>query len=103
MDRLQMLKDLLAHDPKNTFARYGLAMEYSSRGELENALVEFHTILEAAPDYVPAYLMLAQALSRSGRLDEAKSTLREGIVRAQKAGDGHAQSEMQGMLEELAG
>src|SRR5690242_5309905 len=35
MDRLAMLQDLLTQDPNNQLARYGLAMEYSGKGEVD--------------------------------------------------------------------
>ncbi|HLH09465.1 MAG TPA: tetratricopeptide repeat protein [Terriglobales bacterium] len=103
MDRLQALKDILAQDPNNAFARYGLAMELSHRGETDNALAEFHTLIKSNPDYTPGYFMAAQTLSRAGRNEEAKQLLRDGIASAQRTGNGHAESEMQGMLDELGG
>ena len=36
-----MLSEILSQDPQNAFARYGLAMEYSARDEVENSLNEF--------------------------------------------------------------
>ena len=34
MDRIAALNDLLTQNPNDTFARYGLAMEYSKQGDL---------------------------------------------------------------------
>ena len=34
MDKLAGLKEILAQDPKNSFARYGFAMELAGRGEI---------------------------------------------------------------------
>ena len=45
--------------------------------------------------------MAAQTLASAARADEAKSMLREGIASAQRTGNSHAQSEMEGMLAEL--
>ena len=47
--------------------------------------------------------MAAQTLARAGRNDEAKQLLRDGISTARRTGDHHAESEMQGMLDELGG
>ena len=33
-NRMEILKSMLAQNPADTFARYGLAMEYTNRGEL---------------------------------------------------------------------
>ena len=103
MDRLQTLKDILAQDPSNSFARYGLAMELSNRGETDNAMVEFHTLIKTNPDYTAGYFMAAQTLSRASRNDEAKKLLHDGIATAQRTNDRHAEAEMQAMLDELGG
>ena len=38
MDRVAMLSAILAANPEDAFARYGLAMEYSKAGQIEQAL-----------------------------------------------------------------
>ena len=101
MDRVAMLQEILAENPADAFARYGLAMEYSNRGETETALAEFAKLLSAHPDYTAGYFMAAQTLARAGRNDEAKKMLRDGIASAQRTNNQHALSEMQQMLEEL--
>lgn len=101
MDRITALTDLLTQDPTNAFARYGLAMEYSNSGDFGRALEEFGKLLSASPDYVPGYHMCAQTLVKAGRAQEAKATLENGIVAAQRKGDSHAESEMAALLEEL--
>jgi predicted Zn-dependent protease len=101
MDRIAMLSQMLAQDPNNSFARYGLAMEYSNSGQLEQAMEEFRALLSANPDYTAGYFMAAQTLMKSERIDEARKMLQDGIATAERRGDAHAQSEMQSMLEEI--
>jgi tetratricopeptide (TPR) repeat protein len=101
MDRLAMLNEILAQNPNDAFARYGLAMEYSKSGEVEQALDEFNKLLVANPDYTPGYFMAAQTLARENRTAEAKKMLSEGIASAKRTSDAHAQSEMEAMLAEL--
>ena len=103
MDRLAMLKEILAQNPKDAFARYGLAIEYSNSGQVEDALREFGALLAVNPDYTAGYFMAAQMLARARRDDEARKMLRDGIAAAQRTGNQHAQSEMEGMLGELGG
>jgi tetratricopeptide (TPR) repeat protein len=100
--RLQMLTELLEHNPGDAFARYGLAMEYSNAGQTEQALAEFKKLLELHPDYTNGYFMAAQALERSGRTADAKQMLENGVEAARRTGNKHALSEMTGMLEELS-
>jgi tetratricopeptide (TPR) repeat protein len=103
MDRIAMLSEILAANPEDTFARYGLAMEYSKAGQIEQALAEYKTLIEKNPDYTPAYFMAAQMLAAAERVaDEAKRWLVDGISSARRTGNAHAQSEMTAMLEELA-
>ncbi|HSZ64486.1 MAG TPA: tetratricopeptide repeat protein [Terriglobales bacterium] len=101
MDRIAMLSEIVAANPADSFARYGLAMEYSKAGRIEQAVAEFKTLIEKNPDYTPAYFMAAQALANASRVDEAKRWLVDGISSARRTGNNHAQSEMTAMLEEL--
>ena len=101
MDKIAGLKEILNMDPKNTFARYGLAIEYVNRGEIETGLAEFETLLSANPDYTAGYFMAAQTLAKEERVPEAILRLKEGIASARRTGNDHALSEMQGMLDEL--
>src|SRR6185437_15415287 len=101
MDRIAMLKEILAQNPKDTLARYGLAMEYSNSGQVEDALSEFGSLLATNPDYAAGYFMAAQMLAREGREDEARKMLRDGIAAAQRTGSLHARSEMEELLGEL--
>jgi len=101
MDKIAGLKEILALDPKNSFARYGIAMELAARGEIEPALAEFSTLLVNDPNYTAAYFMAAQTLANAGRNPEAVERLKAGVACAQRTGNNHALSEMQAMLDEL--
>jgi predicted Zn-dependent protease len=101
MDRIAALNEVLTENPKDAFARYGLAMEYSKQGDFDRALAEFSILLENHPDYTAAYFMAAQTLVRAERSEDAKKMLSDGIVSAQRTGNLHAQSEMEAMLEDL--
>ena len=101
MDKIATLREILALDPKNSFARYGIAMELVSRGEVEAALSEYSTLLANDPDYTAGYFMSAQTLGSLGRVAEAVERLKAGIASAARAGNKHAISEMQAMLDEL--
>jgi Tfp pilus assembly protein PilF len=100
-ERVEQLKSILAQDPKSTFARYALAMEYMSAGETDAALREFRAVLEVDANYANAWFMGAQALQQAERIPEALAWLRDGIECAQRTGNRHAESEMQSLLEEL--
>ena len=99
--RLDVLKNMVAQDPGNSFVRYGLAMEYRNAGDLEGSVREFRAVMAANPDYAPAYFHGGQTLERLGRIEEARQMYRDGIDAASRAGDQHARSEMQGALDLL--
>ena len=101
MDKIAGLKEILALDAKNSFARYGLAMELVGSGQTAEALAEFETLLANDPHYTAGYFMAAQTLAAAGRPQEAISRLKKGIQSAESSGNHHAVSEMQAMLDEL--
>jgi len=101
MDKIEGLTEILTMDPKNSFARYGLAMELAGRGDTEAALAEFARLLENDPGYTAGYFMAAQTLANAGRTPEAIERLKSGILSAQQSGNHHALSEMRAMLDEL--
>jgi predicted Zn-dependent protease len=101
MNKIEMLTEILQQNPKDAFARYGLAMAYAAEGKTEESLREFATTTGDNPDYVPAYQMSAQELMKVGRADEARARLQEGLAACARTGNTHAASEMQAMVEEL--
>ncbi len=101
MNKEAVLTEILAQNPGDAFARYGLAMEYAGNGKVEAALEQFGTLLSRHPDYTPGYFMAAQTLAKAGRVQEAKERLAQGIASAERTGNQHARGEMQDMLDEL--
>ena len=102
MDRIAILTQVLSQNPTDAFARYGLAMAYAAENNTDNALDEFNLLIQQNPDYVPAYHMSAQTLSKLGRNEEAIARLQEGLAAAQRARNTHAASEMQALLDDLS-
>ena len=96
-----MLSDILTANPNDSFARYGLAMEYLGQGNSDAALAEFRKTTDTNPDYVPAYQMSGQTLAKLHRNDDAKARLQAGLAAAERTSNSHAASEMQALLDEL--
>jgi len=101
VDKIAGLREILALDPKNSFARYGVAMEMAGRGETAAALDEFDTLLKNDADYTAGDFVAAQTPAKANRNGEAIERLKAGISCAARTGNRHALSEMQGMLDEL--
>ena len=99
--RLELLKNMVAQNPGNSFARYGLAMEWANTGNLEQAVEEYRTLLAENPNYAAAYYHGGQTLARLGRVEEARALYREGIEATTRTGDMHTRSEIEAALESL--
>ncbi|MBZ5526954.1 MAG: tetratricopeptide repeat protein [Acidobacteriia bacterium] len=99
--RRQALEEIVAAQPADAFARYGLALDFMNAGEGAAADGHFRKLIELNPAYVPAYLMYAQLLIRESRSEDARQILQSGIAAAIAAGNSHARSELEGLLAEL--
>jgi len=92
---------MVEQNPTDSFARYGLAMEYRNSGDLQAAMAEFRSLMSINPDYSPAYFHGGQTLERLGLLDEAREVYTKGVEVTIRTGNEHARSEMQGALDLL--
>lgn len=97
-NRLDILQNMLSQDPANTFARYGLAMEYSKAEHFEQAVAEFQTLLSQDSGYAAAYYHAGQAFEKLGRLEDARQIYEKGIEITTHKGDTHTRSEIEAAL-----
>lgn len=100
--RRQVLEEFVAQKPDDAFSRYGLALECMNSGDSAAADEHFRALVERNAGYIPGYQMYGQFLVRESRKDEARRVLSNGIEAATKAGNQHARSEMEALLNELA-
>ena len=100
-NRMDILKSMLAQNPADAFARYGLAMELVKNGELKGAAAEFRTLLEHNPNYAAAYFHGGQALEKMGEVEQARELYEKGIQVTARTGDAHTRSELQAALDML--
>lgn len=101
MDRLAMLRKMVAAKPDDPFPAYGLAMELQRTGQDDEAIAAFDGLISRFPDYVPAYLMFGNTLQRTGDKDRARTIYQAGIEASNRAGDDHARSELEAALDEV--
>jgi len=101
MNRLEILKTMVAQNPADSFSRYGLAMEYANSGSLEKAVEEYESLLSANPDYAAAYYHGGQALEKLGRIDDARRMYTRGLEATRRTGDAHTNGELQVALDIL--
>jgi len=97
-NRLEILLQMVGQDPKNSFARYGLAMEYANRGNYEEAIAEYRALLAQDENYAAGYYHAGQALEKLGRIEEAKEIYEAGLVITKRKGDSHTHAEIEAAL-----
>ena len=98
MDALQRF---LQENPKDSFSRYALALEYAKSDRNDEAVRELETVIRNDPDYVATYYQLGQIYQKLVLDDEAEKTYRTGIVVASRMGNLHAQGELAQALDSL--
>lgn len=101
--RLEMLEKLTGSGTNDSFAWYGLALEYKKEKRFEDALRTFETLRARDPEYLPMYLMAGQLLIELRRFEPAREWLSAGIELARKKGDGKTLGELESALSEAEG
>ena len=92
--RREKLEAMLAADPTDSFLRYGLSQELDKEGVHDRSLELLVGLTRDAKPYVAAFFMGGQQLAKLGRINEARSILRDGIEEARRQGNAHAAGEM---------
>jgi len=82
--RIEPLKKVLAIDPNDEVAWFGLGKAYANFEEAAKALQQCVTV---KPTYSAAYYAWAQSLHKLGRMDECRTVCITGIDVSTKGGD----------------
>ncbi|MBM4126157.1 MAG: tetratricopeptide repeat protein [Nitrospira sp.] len=85
--RIEPLKKILAMDPNDDVAWFGLGKAYLDDGNFEEAATALRQCVTVKPTYSAAYFALAQALQKLNRLDECRTVCATGIDISTKNGD----------------
>ena len=101
--KLDTFRQMVARNPDNVLARFGLANEALKAGLYEEAREQLEAYLAAYDDEGNGYGRLADALERLGRMDEAKVALQRGIQASRRFGHPGMAGEFEAKLEELQG
>ncbi|MFQ5695475.1 MAG: tetratricopeptide repeat protein [Terriglobia bacterium] len=99
--RMETLEEFLEQRPKDSFAHYGLALEYANAGRSDDALAAFNKLLSFNPDYTAAYYHAGVLLGKLNRTEEARKMFTRGIEVAGRKGDLHTKSELEEALHSL--
>jgi tetratricopeptide (TPR) repeat protein len=99
--RLDTFRAMVARNPQNALARFGLANEAVKAGLLEEALEQYRAYLSMHDDEGNAYGRMAEILQRLGRPTEARDALRKGIEAARRFGHPSMAEEFEQQLDLL--
>ena len=99
--RLETFRAMVAKNPANALARFGLANEALKEGLYEEAVAQLRAYLEMHDDEGNGYGRLAEALSKLGRVEEARAALQKGVEASHRFGHPGMASELEARLEEL--
>jgi cytochrome c-type biogenesis protein CcmH/NrfG len=98
-ERVAFLRGLLAEDPNDAFALYGLAFDLAQTGAVDEAESLFRRLLQVDPDHLYGYYQLGRLLLDDARPEEAAGVIRAGLTRAERAGDAKAAGELRALLD----
>lgn len=85
--RIEPLKKVLAVDPNDEVAWFGLGKAYMEDGDYQEAVKALESCIKAKPSYSAAYLALAQSLQKLGHIDKCRQVCEQGIEISAKNGD----------------
>ena len=99
--RLDTFRAMVAKNPANPLAHFGLANEAYKENLHEEAREHYEAYLASADDEGNAYGKLAEVLHALGRIDEARAAYARGIEAARRFGHAGMVNDLEARLEEL--
>lgn len=100
-ERIAALEGMLAADPDDTFALYGLALEHKAEDDHAAAEPLLRRLITIDPGHHYGYYQLGEVLIATDRLDEAEALLAAGAARARDDGELKAAGELLALLDTL--
>ena len=85
--RIEPLRKVLAIDPNDEVAWFGLGKAYMEDANFEEAAKALRQCVIVKPTYSAAHYALAQSLEKLGRIDECRTVCATGIDVSTKNGD----------------
>jgi Tfp pilus assembly protein PilF len=92
--RKEQLLTMLAAEPEDVFLNYGLAMEYLSTDNFNEAEMQFKKVLSINPNYLACYYQLGQVNEKLDNIDTALTYYKQGIELAKSQGNNKALGEL---------
>lgn len=99
--KIEPLKRVLAIDPSDDVAWFGLGKAYMDDGKFEDAAKALQQCIAVKPTYSAAYFALAQSLHKLGRINECRSVCTSGIDVSTKNGDAMVTKNLEALTSSL--
>ena len=102
MPSREQIEKLLGAEPDDVFLNFGLAMELKKADLTDEAIAQFDRVIQLDSAYTAAYYHKGNTLIALGRGEQAKPVLQAGVEASRQAGNQHAESEMQALLDGIS-
>jgi predicted Zn-dependent protease len=99
--KLETFRAMVAKNPENALARFGLANEAMKAGLHEEALEHLQAYLARYDDEGNGWARVAETLTALGRPDDARAALKKGIAASHRFGHIGMANELEARLEQL--
>jgi predicted Zn-dependent protease len=99
--RLETMRSMVAKNPENALARFGLANELMKVQQHADAAAEYESYLARYDDEGNGWGRLAEAYEHLGRTNDARAALTKGIAASRRFGHAGMANELEARLEEL--
>jgi len=101
MNRIEKIIEMLQDQPKDSFLKHALALEYVKIDKEDEAITQFVELLKNEPDYVGSYYHLAKLYERNQQTDAAIEIYTKGMEVAKKLKDNHNLNELRSAYDNL--
>ena len=101
MSKLDTFRAMVAKNPENHLAHFGLANEAMKAGRHEEAVASLRAYLARYDDEGNGWGRLGESLAALGRADEAREAFRQGIAASHRFGHPGMANELEQRIEEL--
>ncbi len=100
-ERIEQFRKMAEADPTNELGHFSLGRALLDSGDAAGAVGPLSRAIELNPNISKAYQLLAAALQKTGKRDEAVAQLTAGVKKADERGEVPPRNEMIATLKEL--
>ena len=98
-DRLERLLNLQNEQPDDSFLSFAIAQEFTKKGQFDEALRRYESLLKNDPQYVATYYHLGKLYETLDSIKKAIETYEIGKTIARQTGAHHDLKELQAALD----